>query len=277
MPLPGLFVLPRMRLPAQSQIDYMKFFRQNPTGPTRRAKGETGTPRLALGEAGQTMIETLAALFILVMGVSAAAGLAIYAFNSSSLILEQIVATGLAREGIEAVRNMRDSNWLAESVSVNGCFDFVDGASKANCYTHWLNKKFCIDPMVTSCGDAAAGTSVSYFLGFDPISLDFWTLSQDASKYGLLFDPSNSLSKGFYSPNAGLACDNSAGLAGYCRKIILTKINSAPYDQDAGPLLKVQSMVWWVDKKCPPAADFNLARSACRLEMDTYLTNWKNY
>ena len=59
---------------------------------------------------GQTLIETLAAVFILVMGVSASVGLAIYAFNTSGGVVKQIIATGLAREGLEAVRNMRDSN-----------------------------------------------------------------------------------------------------------------------------------------------------------------------
>ena len=57
------------------------------------------------------------------MGVSSAVGLAIYAFNSSSSVTKQIIATGLAREGIEAVKNMRDTNWLQQTTIDTNCYN----------------------------------------------------------------------------------------------------------------------------------------------------------
>ena len=89
---------------------------------------------------GQTLIETLAALFILFMGVGAATGLAVYAFSASGNINKQIIATGLAREGMEAVRNMRDTNWLNGPLMPNGCYNYATcQANQASCYLNWLN------------------------------------------------------------------------------------------------------------------------------------------
>lgn len=111
---------------------------------------------------GQTLIETMVALFILSMGVSSAVGLSIYAFGSSNTILNQIIGTGLAREGIEAVRNMRDTNWLNDSLITNGCYNFVTGAiDSENCYQNWLGDKihtsvpFCINPFLVGAGGGA--------------------------------------------------------------------------------------------------------------------------
>lgn len=234
---------------------------------------------------GQTLIETLAAAFILTMGMSAAVGLAIFAFNTSGGIVKQIIATGLAREGLEAVRNMRDTNWLKDTLIVNGCYDFSTGqAGKANCYPNWLNKTFCINPTNNNgnCnGDAPVGTAINYYLGFDSSVQNSWILTKDKATlyYGLNFNDPNASNNwqtnGFYAPGAGVTCQNSS--SGYCRKIIITKIATAPYNQDVGPLLQVQSQVWWADKKCPKVADFSGASVTCRLELDTYLTNWKNF
>jgi type II secretory pathway pseudopilin PulG len=238
---------------------------------------------------GQTLIETLAAAFILTMGISASVGLAVYAFNTSGGIVKQIIATGLAREGLEAVRNMRDTNWLKDTLSVNGCYNFATGqANSANCYPDWLGDinlskvPFCINPTNNSGNCNGSDTTDTYYLGFDSSTQYGWVLKKDSSNFGLNFnDPTKSaawLTNGFYSPGAGnngVAC--SSATSDYCEKITITKVTTAPYNQDDGPLLKVQSQVWWVDKKCPKAADFSTASVTCRLELDTYLTNWKNF
>jgi len=239
-----------------------------------------------INSAGQTLIETLAAAFILTMGISASVGLAVYAFNTSGGIVKQIIATGLAREGLEAVRNMRDTNWLRDTLSIppspGGCYNFATSqANAANCYTSWLNKNFCLDPTNSTTNSCSGtGSSATYYLGFDSSTQYGWVLKKDSSNFGLNFnDPAKTavwLTNGFYSPsNAG--CLNSL-TSDYCRKVIITKVTTAPYNQDANmPLLEVQSQVWWVDKKCPRAADYSSASVTCRLELDTYLTNWKNF
>ncbi len=238
--------------------------------------------------AGQTLIETLAAVFILAMGITAAVGLAIYAYNTSGGVVKQIIATGLAREGLEAVRNMRDLNWLQDTLVTNGCYDFVSGLEEASCYKNWLGTSssggsslpYCINPSSGTSGCDGAVATANYSLGYNAFSSasTLWSLQrQTTPNYGMTFDPSNS-TNGFYTSNGATSCANGAGMSDYCRKIVITKIsNQAPYNQDDGPLLEVQSQVWWVDRNCPRASDFSGAPVTCRVELDTYLTNWKNF
>lgn len=239
---------------------------------------------------GQTLIETLAARFILIMGVSAAVGLAIFSYGSSNAVVKQIIATGLAREGLEAVRNMRDTNWLKDSLVVNGCHNYdATQAGVANCYQNWLGDlnlsvvPFCLNPTGNSGNCNGSITSDSYILRFDNSASNFWSLSSQASDYGLTFNNpasgTNWQQYGFYDPTSGgTACGTGSGVSEYCRRIILTKINStAPYDIDPNyVLLKVQSQVWWIDKKCAKAATYDAASPACRVELDSFLTNWKH-
>jgi type II secretory pathway pseudopilin PulG len=73
-------------------------------------------------QSGQTLIETIAAIAILVSALSSAVGLAIYSMRDNERAKAQIIAMNLAREGVEAVRNMRDTNWLLASVSNDNNF-----------------------------------------------------------------------------------------------------------------------------------------------------------
>lgn len=231
-------------------------------------------------QSGQTLIETLVAVFMLVMGITAALGLAIYALNSSTNISKQIIAAGLAREGIEAVKDMRDTNWLQQGTGNidKTCYDYFSGSNDANCYTHWLDQTFCLNPSNGGSCNGSQG-SASYFLSFDYTTSNFWIFNKTtSSKYGLQFSATGN-SMGFYNTkdNNGLSCANGSNMSDYCRKIVITKDTTVPYNQNEGPLLKVQSFVWWVDKKCPRVSDYSSANSSCRVEIDSYFTNWKNY
>ncbi|OGL75086.1 hypothetical protein A3C96_00610 [Candidatus Uhrbacteria bacterium RIFCSPHIGHO2_02_FULL_60_10] len=59
------------------------------------------------------MLEAIVAMGIIVTAVSSALSLVIMAVKAEKDSETTIVAVNLAREGIEAVRAMRDSNWLA--------------------------------------------------------------------------------------------------------------------------------------------------------------------
>jgi len=256
----------------------MKFNFSNPQPATRNP------------QTGQTLIETLAAIFILVMGITAAVGLAIYALNSSSSVTKQIIATGLAREGLEAVRNMRDTNWLKDTLSTD-CYDFSStpvGQPTAKCYKKWLGTNglptpFCLDPSNSGCdGGLPAGAKQFYSLSFDSSSANFWSLQPQPStggNYGLAFSGDAFDTNGIYYSDGTTPCADGPNASDYCRKIIISKDTDQPqYQQSStGPLLIVESQVWWVDKTCPRVPDYDKANSACRIELDTYLTNWKNY
>ncbi len=61
---------------------------------------------------GQTLIETLMGLFVVTIGVVSSVTLFVASTKASGDTEDQMVASNLAREGIEAVRSIRDDNWL---------------------------------------------------------------------------------------------------------------------------------------------------------------------
>ena len=58
----------------------------------------------------------LIALFILVTALTATIVLMVTSINASRESRNKLIATNLSREGLEAVRNLRDSNWLDPAV-----------------------------------------------------------------------------------------------------------------------------------------------------------------
>lgn len=59
------------------------------------------------------MIEVLAAMFILIVGIVSVASLLLVSQKISRSKTNEVIATNLAREGVEVARGIRDSNWLA--------------------------------------------------------------------------------------------------------------------------------------------------------------------
>src|SRR3989344_455226 len=235
---------------------------------------------------GQTLIETVIAIFILVSGIAAAVGLAIFAFASSQNITKHMIAVGLAREGIEAVKNMRDTNWLQGSLS-NTCYNPKTAQDNdADCYPNWLNQGGGYDINPTS----NPGTQ-NFRLHYED-DADFWDLDSEncspTCNFGLNFDKNTSLPSffGFYT-YSGSGVSHTSATSEYARKITLTEEDGVaqygsgannPFnkDSDAGYRLKVVSQVWWADKKCPRSNGWP-GQGKCSMELQTYLTNWKDY
>jgi Tfp pilus assembly protein PilV len=81
-----------------------------------------------------TLIETIVAIFVLTAGISAIYSLVSYLISSSSVSTQTLVAAYLAQEGIEIVRNIRDtaivsgdaSNWnnTVSNCGFPGCTNF---------------------------------------------------------------------------------------------------------------------------------------------------------
>jgi len=61
---------------------------------------------------GETLIEVIAALTSLVLAGVAVMTLIISVMSSTAISKEYLIAQNLAREGIEGVINIRDTNWL---------------------------------------------------------------------------------------------------------------------------------------------------------------------
>lgn len=208
-------------------------------------------------QSGQTLIETMVAVFILVMGITAALALANYSLGVTGHIRQETVALGLAREGLEVVKNMRDVNWLQGTMSTD-CYDFLQpGTSDGYCYRGWLSD-------VYSLSDGP------YYMNFTNGS---WALVSANSGYGLTYDPA-ATSGVFYNGNGTPA---STANSTFGRRITISHDNSfTPFDKDTGYRVKVTSEVWWGEKRCviqdTPAANY-----PCKVTLVTYLTNWRNF
>src|SRR3989344_1993690 len=87
------------------------------------AKAETGFLRRLFSmcskktiQAGFSIIEVIVALAIFAMAGIAVWTLAANSLKTARLGRQELIAANLAQEGIEIVRNMRDSNWLRTDV-----------------------------------------------------------------------------------------------------------------------------------------------------------------
>ncbi|MBI1755189.1 type II secretion system protein, partial [Candidatus Azambacteria bacterium] len=101
--------------------------------------------RFTLHEKGFTLLESLVAIAVFTVGVSAAIVLIISSLNVGTRTQHKIIAANLAQEGIEATRNIRDRNWLsgkpwtdaiADTTSpytLTGCIQWDGNAIDATC------------------------------------------------------------------------------------------------------------------------------------------------
>lgn len=244
-------------------------------------------PDIKKNQIGQTLIETMVGIFVLVMGITAALGLATFSLHSSTNIVKQLIGMGLAREGLEAVKNMRDTNWLQDTLAPTGCYDFrTNTDDAAPCYKKWLDPSggggYKLQP---------PGGSKSYRLFFnpsppnnDPTKKDYyWNFKQVSSQFGMKYDKEGGSDSGlyagfYYTPSGGVSTGDPDGFGTYYyRQILLTEDSASPYDRDNNfHRIKVQSRVWWTDKNCPQSSTFP-SGSKCAIELTMYLTNWKNY
>ncbi len=70
--------------------------------------------KIISNKSGQGILETVIALGVIITALSGGMGLAIKSLTSSQQSQMSVIASNLAREGIEIVRNIRDRNWLEE-------------------------------------------------------------------------------------------------------------------------------------------------------------------
>lgn len=74
---------------------------------------------------GQTLLEVIISAAIIVTGIVSLVTLIVYIQTSSRITYQEAIAMGLAQEGIEAARFVRDSNWLEREAGSGS--NFYDG------------------------------------------------------------------------------------------------------------------------------------------------------
>ena len=78
------------------------------------------------GQAGFTLVETLAAILLISVAIVAPMGLTVQSIQGAFYARDQITASNLAQEGIEAVRSVRDANVISIALG-NATTKLFDG------------------------------------------------------------------------------------------------------------------------------------------------------
>jgi len=78
-----------------------------------------------------SFVEVMIAVFLLSVGMIAVITLMSGSLRDSMDSRNQVIASGLAQEGTELVKNIRDTNWLANSDPTGHSFDGINNSS--NC------------------------------------------------------------------------------------------------------------------------------------------------
>ncbi len=75
--------------------------------------------------AAETLVEVIIAIFVVAIGSSVATSLIVTAFQSNSFSRDNLIALNLAEEGLEAMRSIRDTNWLKYAFDKDTCWNVM--------------------------------------------------------------------------------------------------------------------------------------------------------
>lgn len=103
----------------------------------------------------ESLIETLIAITVIVLATTAAMSVLRTSTNGNEIIGKKVVAMNLAMEGFEALRNLRDTNYLLFSSDPDECWNKINATDVSTCssateitdgYTYYLTRSFTTDP-----------------------------------------------------------------------------------------------------------------------------------
>ncbi|MBT5016037.1 hypothetical protein HN748_04415 [Candidatus Peregrinibacteria bacterium] len=180
--------------------------------------------------AAETLAEVLIALIVISVGAGGALTLVVTSMRANQEAEERLVGYNLAREGVEAMRTIRDTNWLRFPSDRENCWDVEPGVTDPGDCSTW-----------TKIGDV---TSYIVYQEADPddqYSLLTWKL-EDATtlvdeyqiiyayhvRYGTIYTHE------FGCPSGGDICDEAT---------IYSRLVTIPY-VDANSI-EVNSTVTW--------------------------------
>ncbi len=79
--------------------------------------------KLIKNNKGETLAETIVALSILAIGITVASVVVTNSIRNMTNAKNRVIAVNIAREGIESMRNIRDTNWLLYSDRRRSCWN----------------------------------------------------------------------------------------------------------------------------------------------------------
>jgi len=187
---------------------------------------------------GETLVEVFVAIIILVVGALSAVKLLGLASINNQLTKERVIATNLAREGLEAVRNIRDTNWLRF------------GGERRLCWNN-LDVSTCLDDDVDGVTNNPIAHETNYIVKFDTLNYR-WGL--EAAVGGKL-DLADGIDAAYrlQTDATGLYNHDATGTDTiYFREIYTEYLkldqSLATVDEEKANILRVTSKVEWMDR-----------------------------
>jgi type II secretory pathway pseudopilin PulG len=75
----------------------------------------------------ESLVEVIIAIFVVGLGAAVATSLIVTALQSNNFSRDSLIALNLAEEGLEAVRSVRDTNWLKYGFDKESCWNLLPG------------------------------------------------------------------------------------------------------------------------------------------------------
>ena len=176
---------------------------------------------------GFTLVETLVAISIFAMSVTALMGVLASGISNTTHAKQKMTATYLAQEGIEYMRNLRD-DFMFFDTSTTSWNDFVAVIASSGCLSDTENYQDYY-----FCGFSTANFPITLPNYQSDFSNFLFQCSSSNNDCELLVDPSRK----YYNS------DNDGVLSGFKRKITFTQYS--PEYLNGGQEIKVTSTVSW--------------------------------
>jgi len=106
--------------------------------------------KLLKNKKGFSITEVLVVIFILSMGMLGVLSLTVQNIKSINLNKNKLIAVELAQEGLEFVKNIRDTNWIKDDAWLNR----INYASSSS-YTIYYNSDGTKNPVIANVSDIA--------------------------------------------------------------------------------------------------------------------------
>lgn len=205
-----------------------------------------------------SLLEVIIATFLLAIAAVSATVLIVGALQANRISKNKMIAINLAREGLELVRNVRDSNWIQYSAYTK-CWNVIPGVVCDGASPDSSNA----DAEYFIHHDAVVGSEAYYRIGIDPT--DF-TINLEASpnhepldlEFGAAADNNEFLlySSGIDTDGDGVEdnfvyChDNTATATDFYREIrfVYEDTNSSGDPDQEDQIVKVTSTVQWHER-----------------------------
>lgn len=204
-----------------------------------------------------TIVELMVVVAILGLGIAALLQTIGWGINYTRDTENKIKAINIAREGIEGMTNIRDTNWLRFSSDKTNCWKVKDYSS--SCIGSAL-PPYPANPWYISTGSYTIDTNNGVWLLSGTATIPFTTWSTYKSAYQVNLD-----AKGFYSQTGTATIQCTSFLQKNCKTIFTREILlDIPVPITQTGVLTVKSIVRWVDGRPQSVI------------LDTTLTNWKS-